>query len=170
MEKIFAKYMKWGKLVKHTSTGAVYKLIEDMDGGKETVKVVGEDVLSRYELLRAWERNWEQNSIGFRERFTEENIKESAIERQGYETEVDISDIIPHNMIRFITPDYKTKFEVVDLSTVSVSGKEAMVTFMDETHFTFVDTISTNLYGGCFHICQFAEICEKESIEVLPVA
>ena len=43
-----------------------YKLIENMDGGKETVKVVSMDNWGRYDLLKAWVRNWEQNSMGFR--------------------------------------------------------------------------------------------------------
>lgn len=80
-----------------------------------------------------------------------------------------ISEITPHDKIRFITPSYETKFEVADLSLVSVNGTAARVAYIDEYHFTFVDKINVNLYGGCFHICQFAEICEKENIEVKPI-
>lgn len=154
MLKQFAKYMKWGKEVKNSYTDAVYKLVENMDESKETVKAVNMDNWRRYELLRAWSRN----HVGVSE--------EEAKEMKGYEEELKIADIVPNNKVRFITSDYKTKFEVKDLSTVSVNRTMARVAYLDECHFTFVDKINTNLYGGCFHICQFAEICEQNGIEV----
>lgn len=125
-----------------------------MKESKETVKAVNAKNLSRYELLKAWS----QNHVGVTD--------EQAQEMQGYEEEINIVDILPHEIIRFITSDYKTKFVTKDLSTVSVNGTVARVAFLDECHFTFVDKIAMNLYGGCFHICQFAEICEKNGIEV----
>ena len=167
MEKTFVRHMTWGKQVK-SSTGVIYKLVESMDESKESVKAVSMDNWGRYDLLKAWVRNWEQNSMGFRERFTE-NIEDCRTEMQSYEEEVKIADIVPHDIIRFITPNYQTKFEVKKLTKVLVNGKAATVAYMDECHFTFADTIGMNLYGGCFHICQFAELCEKNGIEVNPI-
>ena len=170
MVKNFAKYMKWGKTVESNWTGEVFKLIEDMGDG-DTVKAVSLTNWRRYDLLKAWIRNWESNSCGFRERFEKDgkNIEDCKTEKQGYEEELKISEITPHDKIRFITPSYETKFEVADLSLVSVNGTAARVAYIDEYHFTFADKINVNLYGGCFHICQFAEICEKENIEVKPI-
>lgn len=155
MDKQFARYMRIGKKVE--IAGTVYQLIEDMRENKETVKAVNEKNLRRYELLRAWSRN----HVGVTE--------EQAQEMKGYEEELVIESVEPHNKVRFITSDYKTKFEVNDLSNVIVDGVTARVAYLDECHFTFVDKINTNLYGGCFHICQFAELCEKNGIEVKPV-
>ena len=170
MVKDFAKFMKWGKTVESNWTGEVYQLIEDMGDG-DTVKAVSLTNWNRYHMLKAWIINWESNSCGFRERFKKDgkNIEDCKTEKQGYEEELKISEITPHDKIRFITPSYETKFEVADLTLVSVNGTAARVAYIDEYHFTFVDKINVNLYGGCFHICQFAEICEKENVEVKPI-
>lgn len=163
-----AKFMRYGKLVVSEHTGETYKLIEDMDSAKECVSVVNMNDWARYELLIAWERNWESNCSGFRECFTS-NIEDCKLERQGYEQNLKCADILPKNEVRFIRLDYKPKFIVQDLSFVSVDGTIARVAYIDECHFTFVDKIAMNFYGGCFHICQFAEICENNGIEVKPV-
>lgn len=168
MNKEFAKYMKCGKKVQSVYTAQVYKLIEDMSANKDMVKAVDMDNWSRYELLNAWIRNWDQNSMGFRERFTE-NIEDCKAEMQGCEAEVRIDAVSPYNKVRFITSGYETKFEVKDLTYVLVNGKAARVAYIDDCHFTFVDTTAMNLYGGCFHISQFAELCEKNGIEVSPI-
>jgi len=169
--KEFARYMRYGKLVQVVSTSEVYYLVADMDGEKETVQAVNRDNLERFRLLTAWVQNWEQNSIGFRDRFTDsgKDIEECKGERQGYVEEVNIADLSPYNTIRFITSNYVTKFEVRDLTCISVDGVVARVAYLDETHFTFVDKIGMTLYGGCLHICQFAEICEKNGREVKAV-
>lgn len=163
MNQEFARYMMWGKRVKGLTNE--YKLVENMDGNKETVKAVNMDNWNRYELLTAWVRNWEQNSIGFRDRF-KGDIKECEIERVSYEEEVEIRDIEPNNKVRFVTVKGNTIFETLDLSRILVNGVAAMVVYMDECHFTFADKISTNLYGGCFHIDQFAEICKNNGVEI----
>jgi len=163
--KEFARYMRYGKLVQVVSTGEVYSLVADMDGEKEKVQAVNRNNLERFRLLTAWAQNWEQNSNGFRDRFTHD-IEECKAERQGYIEEITIVDLSPYNTIRFITPNYETKFIVKDLSHISVNGVVARVAHLDEYHFTFVDKISMNLYGGCFHICQFAELCEVHGHEV----
>jgi len=165
MEKTYAEYMKWGKLVKNVATGKIYKLVEDMNGEKDDVRVVSMNNLDRYNLLHAWVRNWEQNSMGFRESFTG-NIEDCKVEVQGYEEYVNITDIEPHNTIRFITSNYQDKFRVKDLSDILMDGNVRKVVYLDETHFTF--TVGSGGFG-CFHICQYAELCEKNGIEVLPI-
>ena len=175
MTKQFAKYMTYGKKVACSWTGEVFSLIEDMDGNKETVRAVNLNNLRQYQTLNAWSRNWDNDS-NFRERFSASiekgehgTIEDCREERKSYEVELKISDITAKDKIRFITPNYETKFEVDNLCMVLVNGKAARVAYMDETHFTFVDKINVNFYGGCFHICQFAEICEKNNIEVRPI-
>ena len=56
----------------------------------------------------------------------------------------------------------KSIFEADDLSMVLVDGKPKRVYYHDEYHFGFVD-------GLAYHICQFAEICERSGIEVKPI-
>lgn len=161
MNKRFAKYMRYGKTVKSSWTDNEFKLIEDMNENKTTVKAVSLEKLRRWELLKAWIYNWEHDK-DFRERFTM-NIEDCRKEKSNYEEELKISDIIPNNKIRFIYPDYTSKFEVDDLSKVLVNGKSVRVAYYDDYHFLFVDT------GRIFHICEYAELCEKNRIKVRPV-
>lgn len=167
MDRKYAKYMKYGKTVKSRLTGKTFKLVEDMDEKKSTVEVVNIENKARYDLLGAWIRNWEQNCCGFRERF-EGNIEDCRKERQSYVEKVKISDVEPNDVIRFITPGYETKFEVKDLSVVSVGGKLARVVYVDDYHFSFA-YCDMSIWCGCFHICQYAELCERNGIEVKPI-
>lgn len=157
MLKQFARYMKDGKEVESSYTGAVFKLIQGMDENKPTVLAVNMENWKRYSLLKAWSNN----HVGVTD--------EQRAEMEGYEESLEIEAVVPHNTIRFITPDYEPKFEVKDLDRVLVNGKAARVAYLDEYHFTFADTFAMNLWGGCFHICQFAELCESNGIEVQPM-
>lgn len=164
MDKNFSKYMKWGKTVESSWTGETFKLVEDMKTDKPTVLTVKMSNWSRYDMLKAWLRNWEHDN-NFRERFTG-NIEECRQEKTSYEEELKVSDITPSNLVRFITPNYETLFSVKDLSKVKVNGKIERVVYLDETHFTFAEGKS---FYGCFHICQFAEICQQNGTKVEPV-
>jgi hypothetical protein len=150
--------MKWGKLVKDTKDN-IYKLIENMNDNSEFIKVISMDNWQRYELLKAWIKNYESNSMNFRDRFTG-NIEDCKTEMQSYETELSISDIEPANKIRFITSDYKEIFIITDFDSVLVNGELRKVIYLDEYHFQFEK-------GNCYHICQWAEICEKNGIEII---
>jgi len=161
MEKNYARFMKWGKLVKFPS-GETFILIENMDNGSDFVKAVNMDNWRQYELLKAWISNYESNSMGFRKRFTG-NIEDCKTEMAGYETKLQISGLEPANKIRFITSDYKTRFEITDFDSVLVNGEPRRAIFLDEYHFQFEN-------GSCYHICQWAEICEKNGIEVKQTA
>lgn len=167
MDKKYAKYMKYGKLVEDPKTKKVYMLVENMREDKDVVMAVDMDNCNRYERLSAWIDNWQSNNYGFRERFTED-IAAIKAEHKSYEETIKIEDVIPHNEIRFITSSYKTLFFVKDLSAVLINGVEARVAYNDDYHFTFIDRVGMHLYGGCFHICQFAEICEQQGYEVKP--
>ena len=70
-------------------------------------------------------------------------------------------------MIRFITSDYKELFQIPDGGSIVVTRPEgeeyiAECKYLDETHF------SAN--GNCYHICQFAEIQERNGATVKPEA
>lgn len=172
LSKHFAPYMICGKTVESDWTGDVFKLIEDMDTDKGTTKAVNIQNWNRYNLLGAWIQNWEQDRPGFRANFARNfslSMDEVKEERQGYEEVLKLSCIKPHDKIRFITVDYKPKFSVRDLSQISINGKAGRVAYIDENHFAFVDKFSIKRYGSCFHIAQFAELCEKNGIEVKPL-
>jgi hypothetical protein len=67
--------------------------------------------------------------------------------------------------IRFITSEYKELFRIPDGGSIVVTrpdGEEyiAECKYLDETHF------SAN--GNCYHICQFAEIQERNGATVKP--
>ena len=157
MDKQYAKYMTWGKQVKTITDGNVYKLIENMDADKDTVLAINVNNWERYRLLKAWSGN----QVGV----TDEQRKEM----EGYVETLFIDSVVPHNKIRFITPDYKELFEVKDLEDVLINGEPHKVAYIDEAHFTFVGE-SLALYGGCLHICQFAEICERNKHVVAAAA
>ena len=163
MVKSFSKYMRFGKLVKSLLTAEVYKLIEDMDENKDTVQAVNINDWERYRLLLAWEQNYKQ-SEDFRERFAKqgERIEDCEAERKGYIIDLAIANISPCNKVRFIDTHYNTKFIVEDLKNVIFNGKVKRVIYYDDYHFSFED-------GRVFHICEFAELCEKNNIEVFPI-
>ena len=67
--------------------------------------------------------------------------------------------------IRFITPDYKELFRIPDGGSIIVTRPEGeqyigVCKFLDETH--------VDINGECFHICQFAEIQERNNATVTP--
>lgn len=167
MDKMFAPYMTYGKMVKSHWTDNVFKLIENMDKTADFVRGVAVEHWGRYQTLKAWEQNWKTNSGGFRERFTGD-IEEVEQERISYETELKISDVSPENKVRFITPDYKAKFEVKDFGRVKVNGEVRRVAYIDDYHFYFLDR-KTGRAGGCYHICEFAELCESRGIDIQPI-
>jgi hypothetical protein len=69
--------------------------------------------------------------------------------------------------IRFIDPGYNELFRVPDGGSIVVTrpdGEEyiAECKYLDETHFA--------LNGDCWHICQFAEVQERNGAVVKPEA
>lgn len=69
--------------------------------------------------------------------------------------------------IRFITPEYKELFRVPDGGKIEITlsdgeKKTRTCRYVDETHF---ETVGGDLY----HICQFAEIMERNGNAVTPV-
>lgn len=165
MERLFAKYMKSWKRVRNPKANVTYKLIADMDEQEDTVKAVQMDSWRRYELLTAWCRNWDNDTQGFRDRFTE-NIESCREERLSYEKEIRIEDVFPDNEVSFVNLDGTTKMTVKDLTVIRVNGIRALVVYDDDYHFHFGTGIAMNLYGGTFHKHQFAEICDRHSVKM----
>ena len=161
MLKEQAKQMIQGKTVESSWTGEVYKLVEDMKGAKGTVKAVALNVWGRYTMLTAWVTNWDRDAA-FRARFGSD-IEKCRAERLNYEVELKISDVVPHDKVRFVTSTGKTLFEARDLSWVKVDGRMQQVVYIDDYHFKLGR-------GDVFHIYQFAEICESRNIDVQPAA
>lgn len=148
MKVEYAKYMRYGKRVKVGED--VFFLVSGVDLNSFTAKAVADEHKNRYDLLKAWSRN----RVGLTE--------DQKAEMIGYEKELSIKEFEPDNDIRFITPHYDLKFRIKDLSPVLCNGKERMAVYHDEYHFSFVD-------GGVWHICEFAEACERNDITVRPV-
>lgn len=173
MDKQFAKHMIYGKYVKNTVTDDMYKLIEDMNAEKETVRVVNLSNYKRYDLLGTWIRNYESDSFGFRDRFTG-NIDDYVTERKSYEEEQKIADVIPQNKIPFITPDYKTLFTVTELDFVEFDTVDGET----ELRRVIADDCETNGFNAChfhfengsvYHICEFAGKVNPNGDRVRPV-
>lgn len=69
--------------------------------------------------------------------------------------------------IRFIKPDYKELFRIPDGEEIQITfsdGEKGRRTcrYVDETHFEIVN-------GDLYHICQFAEIMERNGSTVIPM-
>ena len=162
MDRALLKHMTYGKRVQDHD-GTVYMLLEDADrtGANPEVYAVRESNLRRYELLRAWRQNWDRDP-GFRERFTH-NIDDCVKEFYGLRELISLTNMDPADKIRFITSDYKTLFEVNNLDFVKVNGEEKRAIFLDSHHFKFENEIP-------YHICEFAEICERHNAKVEPVS
>ena len=67
--------------------------------------------------------------------------------------------------IRFITPDYKELFRIPDGGSIIVARPEGdeyvgVCKLLDETH--------VEINGECYHICQFAELQERNGAIVTP--
>ena len=163
--KNLRKFMRYGKLVESDWTGETFKLLDDMDENMEFIKAVNTSNLRRFDLLSAWVRNWDSDSNGFRKRFEEngQDIEAVRAERESLITEVRCDDVSTADKVRFITPNYENRFEVKNLGKVLVNGKVRQVYFIDECHFGFVE-------NGCiYHICEFAELAERNGIKVEPL-
>ena len=148
MKKEERRYMRYGKMVMFH--GREYKLVADMTEEKETVKAVPAEEYRRFELLTAWSRN----DVGLT---AEQREELSAIPQ-----EIPCGECEPANRIRFITSEYNNKFEVPDLRYILVNGRRRQVRYIDEYHFSLEG-------GSVFHICEFAEMCERNGISVLPL-
>ena len=72
--------------------------------------------------------------------------------------------------IRFITPRYEEKFRIPDGDQIRISypageTRDRTVRYIDEYHVEIGSGISNNLY----HICEFAEIMERNGGKVIPL-
>lgn len=72
--------------------------------------------------------------------------------------------------ISFITPDYKEKFRVADGEKIRIIGvdgnfRDRICRYIDDTHFETEGEFGGTLY----HICEFAELCEKTGSRVIPL-
>lgn len=68
--------------------------------------------------------------------------------------------------IRFITPNYKEKFRIVD-------GDSIRMTFPDgeyrDRECRFIDETHLEVGNSLYHICEFAERIQRECIQIIPL-
>ena len=140
------KYMKYGKRVLFRGNG--YRLIEDMPDEGDLVNVVPQHSYERYHTLLERKRKGVITDAGNEE-------------LNALPLKIKIDESLPGNRIRFINSRYDTLFEVGDLEDVTVNGKQKKVFYIDDYHFGFVN-------GPFYHICEFAELCERNGITVTP--
>lgn len=67
--------------------------------------------------------------------------------------------------IRFINSDYKTLFHIPDGESIIVTREDGEKQIR---HCRFVDEYHTEINGNCYHICQFAEIMERNGWTYVP--
>lgn len=125
-----------------TYSGEEYTLLDEYDG-RETLKAVKKTDCDEYTTRRAWL----QNHVG--------SEAENRQVMESLEFLLPADEIVPSDKVRFITSKYETLFEVMNFGFIRENGKIKQVYFMDPYHFAFVDS------GVCWHICQYAEACER---------
>mgnify|MGYP001228190344 FL=1 len=97
--------------------------------------------------------------------------KDNCLYLYAYSTEA-----LEHHMkkaergISFITPDYQEKFRVADGERIRIIGadgnfRDRICRYIDDTHFETEGEFGGTLY----HICEFAELCEKTGSRVIPL-
>ena len=97
--------------------------------------------------------------------------KDNCLYLYAYSTEA-----LEHHMkkaergISFITPDYQEKFRVADGEKIRIIGvdgnfRDRICRYIDDTHFETEGEFGGTLY----HICEFAELCEKTGSRVIPL-
>ena len=156
IRKQIVPYMRYGKLVSAGST--VYKLLTDLHEGDSTVAAVPLSQARRYELLDTWSKN----GVGL--------TKEQEEERKNLRAELPVEDLSPANRIRIINSNYQTLFTVPDCGEITLNGNSRHVVYIDDYHFyIFSDEgWESGVPNSCFHIAEFAEICEKRHLSCTP--
>lgn len=151
MVKSFIRYIRFGHRVRSLYTGEEYKLVEDLKDEGETKAVKPEDY-GRYIRLSAKGNG---------------NLSEDEkIELERMIIPIRYTGIEPADIVRFIDSQYNELFRVKNLGRILLNGKEKRVAYIDDYHFTFTDDAGPY---SCFHICQFAELVEKNGMQLEPV-
>lgn len=68
--------------------------------------------------------------------------------------------------IRFITPDYKELFRIPDGDKIRITQSDG--TYFDRTC-RYIDECHLEVGNGLYHICQFAEMMERNGNTVIPL-
>ncbi len=150
----YAEHIGFGSRVRDIYTGEVYRTVEDeFTRDPDGTECVAEKDYKQYLNLKSKEE------IGA---LTEEEKKQLST----MVTYADAGSFETADTIRFITPKYETLFRIRNLGRILVNGTEKRVVYLDDTHFTFTEGSGA---FGCFHICQFAELVEKNGWTVEPI-
>ena len=165
MERKYVRFMTYGKNVKVAEK--VFVLIENATPTKDMVKVVASEHAKRYQLLCKWCENWDHD-FRFRARF-HLDIQKVRREKETYVIEIPIDCMEAIDQIRFIDPTYKTLFHVKNFGQIKIGDETYIVSHIDDYHFYLLDPNEESAYERCFHICQFAEICDRNHLTVEPV-
>ncbi|MBR6476364.1 MAG: hypothetical protein IKS98_13110 [Lachnospiraceae bacterium] len=158
MEKKFSRFLRYNLV--RDKAGNKYRLQNYCKEEVDTVTCVKEENEGEYErLIYARQR---------RDLAPVESARISELEILLPVEEVEVSDFV-----RFITPKYDIKFIVKNLGYVSVNGeKRLVVSHGDGAHFSFYCEKENGefAYRGIYHICEFAEMTEKNNLCVEPLS
>lgn len=75
--------------------------------------------------------------------------------------------------IRFVTPDYNPLFTIHDNEEIKITSENGethkrICRYIDEYHFELIKGVGENKIN-CFHICEFAELMQKNNSKVIPM-
>ena len=152
--KHFYRHLRFGHRVRSLYTEEEYKLVENRLKVKGKTKAVKTKDYSRYLELLSKKKNGNMS-------------EDEKIELERMIVPIRYTDIEPADVVRFIDPQYNTLFKVKNLGKILMDGRELRVAYVDDYHFSFC-TEGSDPYG-CLHICEFAELVEKNGIKLEPV-
>lgn len=158
MDKKYSRFLRYNPV--KDKAGNMYKLQNYCSEEVDTVIATKPENEEEYDsLIYARQR---------RDLTPEETARISKLEVRLPIEEVEVADFV-----RFITPKYDNKFIIKNLGYVSVNGEKRLVAhYGDKVHFAFYYEKENGefAYRGMYHICEFAEMCEKNSLVVEPIS
>lgn len=167
MEKKFVRFIDYGKRLLHKNTKKEY-IVVDTDVTRNARKQQDAELFDFLCVERANYSHYERLGAWIRNNVDPAKTESYKIERASFEMLLKCDEVESLNEIEFITPAYKEKFKVRNFGWVSLStsDKPKQVVYYDATHFGFLS--ETGYVSNVYHICQFAEMCERNGIEVKP--
>lgn len=148
-----------------------YNKVKDKNGTEYKVQIGHQG--QEYDIVPAvkCEDEWEYDKLNLA-RQQRELTAEEEIRLKELEVMLPVKDIESADFVRFITPKYKSKFIIRNLDKVLYKGERYIVAgYGDDYHMSLyrIKEDGSFGYGGLYHICEFAEMCERTGATVEPL-
>ena len=158
MEKKYSRFLR-------------YNLVRDKAGNVYKAQVYADSELDTVVCTKIKDGEEYDRLIYARQRRDLTPTESARIEE--LEIHLPVEEVEVADFVRFINPKYDNKFIIRNLGYVSVNGERRLVVhYGDGVHFTFYHEKENGefAYRGIYHICEFAEMTEKNNLCVEPLS